>query len=64
MVAAAEGNGFWSTIVRLWNNREFIIGPLCFVQALLIFSLAYCAWRAWLGAPLAGGNPGGVALGA
>jgi len=52
MVAAAEGNGFWSTLVRLWNNREFIIGPLWFVQALLIFSLAYCAWRAWFGAPL------------
>jgi fucose 4-O-acetylase-like acetyltransferase len=52
MVAAAEDNGFWSTLVQLWNNREFIIGPLWFNQALLIFSLAYCAWRAWFGAPL------------
>jgi peptidoglycan/LPS O-acetylase OafA/YrhL len=52
MVTAAEGNGFWSTFVWLWNHREFINGPLWFVQALLMFSLAYCAWRAWFGAPL------------
>jgi fucose 4-O-acetylase-like acetyltransferase len=52
MVTAAEGKGFWSTFVWLWSHREFINGPLWFVQALLMFSLAYCAWRAWLGAPL------------
>ena len=52
MVTAAEGKGFWSTFVWLWNHREFINGPLWFVQALLIFSLAYCAWRAWFGARL------------
>jgi peptidoglycan/LPS O-acetylase OafA/YrhL len=38
-VTAAEGKGFWSTFVWLWNHREFINGPLWFVQALLIFSL-------------------------
>jgi len=52
MVTAAEGKGFWSTFVWLWNHKEFINGPLWFVQALLIFSLAYCAWRAWFGARL------------
>jgi len=52
MVTAAEGKGFWSTFVRLWNHRQFINGPLWFVQALLMFSLAYCAWRAWFGSPL------------
>jgi hypothetical protein len=52
MVTAAEGKGFWSTFVWLWNHRQFDNGPLWFVQALLMFSLAYCAWRAWFGAPL------------
>ena len=52
MVTAAEGKGFWSTFAWLWNRREFINGPLWFVQALLMFDLAYCTWRAWFGAPL------------
>jgi fucose 4-O-acetylase-like acetyltransferase len=52
IVSAAQGDGFWPTIVWLWNHKEFINGPLWFAQALLIFSLAYCAWRAVLGAPL------------
>lgn len=30
----------------------FINGPLWFAQALLIFSLGYCAWRAIFGGPL------------
>jgi hypothetical protein len=47
MVSAAEGNGFWSISVWRWNP-----GPLWFVQALLMFSLVYCAWRAWFGVPL------------
>jgi uncharacterized membrane protein YidH (DUF202 family) len=53
MVNAAEEHGFWGTFVRLWQDKEFINGPLWFVQALLLFSLGYCAWRAVLGAPLA-----------
>ena len=52
MVTAAEGKGFWSTFVWLWNHREFINGPLWFNQALLMFSLAYCGWRACFGAAL------------
>jgi fucose 4-O-acetylase-like acetyltransferase len=52
MITAAEGKGFWSAFVWLWNHRYFINGPLWFNQALLMFSLAYCAWRAWFRAPL------------
>ena len=60
IVNAAEGRGFWSAIVWLWNhNSLFINGPLWFAQALLIFSLGYCAWRATLGPSLnrAGRSP-------
>ncbi|MGA2849381.1 MAG: acyltransferase [Terracidiphilus sp.] len=52
IVTFAQGQGFWSTINSLWQRRHFINGPLWFAQALLIFSLIYCAWRAWLGSPL------------
>src|ERR1035438_8006239 len=53
MVTCAQGGGFWPTFASLWRHRQFINGPLWFAQALLIFSLGYCAWRAVLGAPLA-----------
>jgi peptidoglycan/LPS O-acetylase OafA/YrhL len=53
IVTASEGKGFWPTIQHLWQRKEFINGPLWFAQALLIFSLGYCLWRAVLGAPLA-----------
>jgi peptidoglycan/LPS O-acetylase OafA/YrhL len=52
MVNYAQGNGFWSAIFWLWRHKQFINGPLWFAQALLIFSLGYCAWRAVSGAPL------------
>ena len=52
MVSFAHGDGFWPTIVWLWKHKEFINGPLWFAQALLIFSLAYCAWRAVAGSAL------------
>ena len=52
MVTAFEGRGFWSTFVWLWRHKEFVNGPMWFVQALLIFSLAYCAWRAVFGPSL------------
>jgi peptidoglycan/LPS O-acetylase OafA/YrhL len=52
MVNYARGDGFWSCIVWLWRHKEFINGPLWFTQALLIFSLVYCAWRAVFGAKL------------
>ena len=49
---AANGNGFSSTLVWLWDHRQFVNGPLWFNQALLMLSLAYCASRASFGAPL------------
>jgi peptidoglycan/LPS O-acetylase OafA/YrhL len=53
MVNAATGDGFWPCIQWLWRHKEFINGPLWFVQALLMLSIAYCGWRAVFGAPLA-----------
>jgi len=52
MVNYAKGDGFWACIAWLWKHRQFINGPMWFTQALLIFSLAYCAWRAVFGAAL------------
>jgi len=53
MVAAQEGKGFWNVFPYLWNHAIIINGPLWFAQALLIFSLAYCAYRAAFGSSLA-----------
>ncbi len=53
IVTLAQGDGFWPTIVSLWQRKQFINGPLWFAQALLIFSLVYCAWRSVFGSPLA-----------
>ena len=52
IVTAAQGDGFWPTIVFLWQHKRIINGPLWFAQALLIFSIAYCVWRALFGLPL------------
>jgi peptidoglycan/LPS O-acetylase OafA/YrhL len=52
VVSAANGKGFWTTIAWLWQHSVIITGPLWFAQALLMFSLGYCAWRAALGSPL------------
>ena len=46
MVAVHEGKGFWSVFPYLWNHAIIINGPLWFAQALLMFSLAYCVYRA------------------
>ncbi len=48
----AQGNGFWPTIRFLYTHQRIINGPLWFAQALLMFSLGYCLWRAALGAKL------------
>jgi peptidoglycan/LPS O-acetylase OafA/YrhL len=52
MVAAYRGKGFWGVFPDLWNRGVIINGPLWFAQALLMFCVGYCAWRATLGAPL------------
>ena len=51
MSYAAQGQGFMHTLAGLWHDKAFINGPLWFTQALLIFSFAYCAWRAVAGPP-------------
>lgn len=48
-----EGNGFWLAIHQNWRHHGFVMGPLWFVLVLLLFSVAYCAWRAVFGNPLA-----------
>jgi peptidoglycan/LPS O-acetylase OafA/YrhL len=53
MASAGQGKGFWPAIERIWQNKDYINGPMWFVQALLIFCLVYCAVRAVFGAPLA-----------
>jgi peptidoglycan/LPS O-acetylase OafA/YrhL len=47
IVEKATGGSFWGTFAWLWQHKRFINGPLWFAQALLIFSLVYCLWRAW-----------------
>jgi peptidoglycan/LPS O-acetylase OafA/YrhL len=54
IVTEMQGQGFWPTIVWLWEHKRIINGPLWFAQALLIFSIAYCVWRAVAGAKLEG----------
>jgi peptidoglycan/LPS O-acetylase OafA/YrhL len=52
LVTAYQGKGFWPAISYLWNHAVIINGPLWFAQALLMFSIGYCAWRAVGGASL------------
>jgi hypothetical protein len=54
LIRVYEGKGFWSTFVYFWNHAVIGAGPLWFAQALLMFSIGYCAWRAMAGAPLIG----------
>ena len=49
-----DGKGFLPTIRFLWEHQRVINGPLWFAEALLIFALAYCGWRAFFGAELGG----------
>lgn len=44
---------FWETFPYLWRHVVINPGPMWFVEALLLFSLTYCAWRAVAGTPLA-----------
>ena len=53
LITAYQGKGFLATFAYYWNHTIIGAGPLWFAQALLIFALAYCAWRAIAGAPLA-----------
>lgn len=44
---------FWETFPYLLRHVIINPGPMWFVEALLLFSLGYCAWRRMAGAPLA-----------
>ncbi len=55
-----EALAHWGDTGRFWEEFPYLLrhvvinpGPLWFVEALLLFSLAYCAWRAVAGPPLA-----------
>jgi peptidoglycan/LPS O-acetylase OafA/YrhL len=50
---AADTGRFWEVFPYLLHHAMIIPGPLWFAEALLIFCLAYSAWRAMFGAPLA-----------
>jgi peptidoglycan/LPS O-acetylase OafA/YrhL len=56
LVTCAQGDGFWPTFAALWHRKQFIIGPLWFAEALLIFSLWYVLVRR-----VAGPQPGNAA---
>lgn len=45
MIGAARGQSFWASIAPLWQHKEFINGPMWFVEALFFMSLGYCLWR-------------------
>jgi hypothetical protein len=49
---AADTGRFWEVFPYIAMHFILIPGPLWFAEALLIFCLAYCAWRAMFGAPL------------
>ncbi len=49
----AKGKSFWGAIAWLWSHKQFSVGPLWFAEALLLFGLGYCVWRAAFGAALA-----------
>jgi peptidoglycan/LPS O-acetylase OafA/YrhL len=53
LITSYEGKGFWSTFSYYWHHTIIGAGPLWFAQALLMFSIGYCAWRAMAGAPIA-----------
>ena len=53
LVEMHEGKGFLATLAWFWRHEIYWMnGPLWFAQALLMFSVGYCAWRALAGAPL------------
>lgn len=49
---AGDTGRFWEVFPYLLRHVILIPGPMWFVEALILFSLAYCAWRALFGAPL------------
>jgi peptidoglycan/LPS O-acetylase OafA/YrhL len=56
IIEAYQGHGFLATFAYYWDHAVIGTGPLWFAQALLMFTIGYCAWRAIAGAPLANGQ--------
>lgn len=56
LITAYEGKGFWPTFAYYWRHAIIGTGPLWFAQALLLFSIGYCVWRAVAGPPVANTN--------
>ncbi len=52
LTAVGYGKGFWAGVNYVWQQKRIINGPMWFVQALLMFTLVYCACRALFGAKL------------
>ena len=53
IVEAHQGKGFLPTLTWYWHHEIYWMnGPLWFAQALLMFIVGYCAWRALAGSPL------------
>jgi peptidoglycan/LPS O-acetylase OafA/YrhL len=46
LALTAEGRPFLATLPRIANDGAYESGPLWFLEALLVFALAYCGWRA------------------
>lgn len=51
LARTSEGHSFWSGWWLMMQQREFEPGPLWFAEALLIFAVAYAAWRRWIPGP-------------
>jgi hypothetical protein len=47
LAATARGRQFTRVLLYLWTHGDFEPGPLWFVEALLIFSTFWLAWRAF-----------------
>ena len=48
LARTGEGHPFWSGWWLMLRQKEFEPGPLWFAEALLIFAVAYAAWRRWM----------------
>src|SRR5260370_24921410 len=46
LALTAAGRPFLATLRSTWAGGDFRSGPLLFVETLLIFTVAYVAWRA------------------
>jgi peptidoglycan/LPS O-acetylase OafA/YrhL len=54
LTSVGHGQGFWAGVNYVLQQKRIINGPMWFVQALLMFCLVYCAWRALFGIRLKG----------